>query len=199
VLISGGSRGIGLAAARRFLAEGARVHLGGHEAAGVKDALDALGGNGVGGTVCDVSKVDHVDRLMSEATDSLGGIDVLANNAGTCWREPFLDITPEHWDRIIEVNLRGMFLVGQAAARHMVERGGGAIVNMASTNALGAEADYAQRLQGRRRAAHPHDGCRARPARCARQRAVPRLHRHSPQPRDCRRARGPVVRRRLRA
>ena len=142
VLVAGGSSGIGLAAARRFLEEGARVHLCGHEESGVREALDELGDPAVGSTVCDVSQVDDVTRLVSDASTSLGGIDVLANNAGIAWREPFLDITTEHWDRVIEVNLRGMFLVGQAVARHMVARGGGVIVNMASTNGLGAEADY---------------------------------------------------------
>jgi 3-oxoacyl-[acyl-carrier protein] reductase len=142
VLVTGGSSGIGLAAARRFLEEGARVHLCGHEESGVLEALDELGDPAVGSTVCDVSQVDDVTRLVSDASTSLGGIDVLANNAGIAWREPFLDITTEHWDRVIEVNLRGMFLVGQAVARHMVARGGGVIVNMASTNGLGAEADY---------------------------------------------------------
>jgi NAD(P)-dependent dehydrogenase (short-subunit alcohol dehydrogenase family) len=142
VLVTGGSRGIGLAAARRFLEEGARVHLCGHEAAGVEKALGDLGDPAVGSTVCDVSRVEDVTGLVSDAAAWLGGIDVLANNAGISWREPFLDITPEHWDRIIEVNLRGMFLVGQAVARHMVMRGGGVIVNMASTNGLGAEADF---------------------------------------------------------
>jgi NAD(P)-dependent dehydrogenase (short-subunit alcohol dehydrogenase family) len=142
VLVTGGSRGIGLAAARRFLAEGARVHLCGHEAEGVRAAISELDHPGVGSTVCDVSKVEDVARLLSDASASLGGIDVLANNAGIAWREPFLDVTTEHWDRIIEVNLRGMFLVGQAVARHMVARGGGVIVNMASTNGLGAEANF---------------------------------------------------------
>jgi 3-oxoacyl-[acyl-carrier protein] reductase len=142
VLVAGGSSGIGLAAARRFLEEGARVHLCGHEEAGVREALGELDDLGVGSTVCDVSQVEDVARLVADASASLGGIDVLANNAGIAWREPFLDITAEHWDQIIDVNLRGMFLVGQAVARHMVARGGGVIVNMASTNGLGAEADY---------------------------------------------------------
>jgi len=118
------------------------VHLCGHEAEGVRTALSELGDPDVGSTVCDVSQVEDVDRLMSDASASLGGIDVLANNAGIGWREPFLDVTTEHWDRIIEVNLRGVVLVGQAVARHMVARGGGAIVNMASTNGLAAEADF---------------------------------------------------------
>jgi len=142
VLVAGGSSGIGLAAALRFLEEGARVHLCGHEAAGVREALIELDDPRVGSTVCDVSQAEDVARLVSDASATLGGIDVLVNNAGIAWREPFLDITAEHWDRVIEVNLRGMFLVGQAVARHMVARGGGVIVNMASTNGLGAEADY---------------------------------------------------------
>jgi NAD(P)-dependent dehydrogenase (short-subunit alcohol dehydrogenase family) len=142
VLITGGSRGIGLAAAQRFLDEGALVHLCGHDDAEVAAALGELADPGVGGTVCDVSQVEDVARLVSDAEATLGRIDVLANNAGISWREPFLDITAEHWDRIMAVNLRGMFLVGQAVARRMVARGGGAIVNMASTNGLGAEADF---------------------------------------------------------
>jgi NAD(P)-dependent dehydrogenase (short-subunit alcohol dehydrogenase family) len=69
---------------------------------------------------------------------------VLINNAGIAWREPFLEITAEHWDRIIEVNLRGIFLVAQAVARRMVAEGRrGTIVNMSSTNGLGGEEDFA--------------------------------------------------------
>ena len=83
-------------------------------------------------------------RLIDSACAALGGIDVLINNAGIGWREPFLEITPSHWDRMIRVNLRGMFLVAQAVARVLVgQGGGGVIVNMSSTNGLGGEADYA--------------------------------------------------------
>ncbi|MFI9557189.1 SDR family NAD(P)-dependent oxidoreductase [Nonomuraea endophytica] len=145
VLISGGSSGIGAATARRFLEEGARVVLGGLDKAEVDAAVTELAALGeVSGLAGDVSAEADVARLVDGAVAALGGIDVLVNNAGTAWREPFLEITPGHWDRIISVNLRGMFLVAQAVAQHLVERGsGGVILNMSSTNGLGGEAEYA--------------------------------------------------------
>ncbi|WP_131742073.1 SDR family NAD(P)-dependent oxidoreductase [Actinomadura roseirufa] len=143
VLITGGTSGIGAAAARRFLEEGARVFVCGLDGVGeVVAELSPLGE--IAGTRCDVSREDDVARLVAEARAALGGLDVLINNAGTSWREPFLEITPAHWDTIISVNLRGMFLVGQAVSKVMVDTGTrGSIVNMASTNALGGEEDYA--------------------------------------------------------
>ncbi|WP_433257116.1 SDR family NAD(P)-dependent oxidoreductase [Streptosporangium sp. CA-135522] len=145
VLVSGGSSGIGAAAARRFLQEGARVFLGGLDRAEVDRAVAELAPLGeVSGLAGDVSSEADVARLVDGAVAALGGVDVLVNNAGTAWREPFLEITPGHWDRIVAVNLRGMFLVAQAVARHLVAQGsGGVILNMSSTNGLGAEADYA--------------------------------------------------------
>ncbi|MGH2590768.1 MAG: SDR family NAD(P)-dependent oxidoreductase [Actinomycetota bacterium] len=145
VLVSGGSRGIGLAAAHRFLEEGSRVFLSGLDTQEVDAAVDELRARGMaGGTACDVSDEAQVDRLVEQAMAFLGGIDVLINNAGIAWQEPFLQIPSERWDQIMSVNLRGQFLVAQRVARSMVERGrGGAIVNMASTNALEGEAGYA--------------------------------------------------------
>jgi 3-oxoacyl-[acyl-carrier protein] reductase len=145
VLISGGSSGIGEATARRFLEEGARVHLGGLDPNEVAGAVSRLRGCGeVSGTAADVSDETEAQRLVQRARDSFGGIDALANNAGTAWREPFLEITPAHWDRMIAVNLRGMFLVAQAVARVLVEQGtGGTITNMSSINGMAGEADYA--------------------------------------------------------
>ncbi len=144
VLVSGGSSGIGAAAARRFLEEGCRVVIGGLDLDEVDRRVRELQGLGeVHGVAVDVSDEDGAAQLVREATEALGGLDVLANNAGTAWREPFLDITAEHWDRMLAVNLRGMFLVGQGVARVMVEQGtGGAIITMSSTNGLAAERDY---------------------------------------------------------
>jgi NAD(P)-dependent dehydrogenase (short-subunit alcohol dehydrogenase family) len=145
VLVSGGSRGIGLATAERFLNEGSRVFLCGIEDGEVDAAVKELRDIGsVDGTECDVSREEEVDRLVAEAEAFLGAIDVLVNNAGVAWREPFLEIAPERWDRLLAVNLRSQFLVAQRVARAMVEGArGGAIVNMASTNALEGEAGYA--------------------------------------------------------
>jgi NAD(P)-dependent dehydrogenase (short-subunit alcohol dehydrogenase family) len=141
VLVTGGTSGIGLAAARRFLAEGARVFVCADDAAAVEATVAALG---VGGTYCDVSREDDVAAMVAAAGEWLGGIDVLANNAGIAQRSPFLDITAASFDRVVAVNLRGTFLVAQAVARGMVSRGaGGVIVNMSSTNGLGGEEDYA--------------------------------------------------------
>ena len=145
VLISGGSSGIGLATAQRFLEEGARVFLCGLDPDEVGAAVAGLGKSGtVAGIAADVSREDDVTRLVESACEALGGIDVLINNAGIAWREPFLEITASHWDRIMAVNLRGMFLVAQAVARVLVDQGGGGVIlNMSSTNGLGGEADYA--------------------------------------------------------
>lgn len=145
VLVAGASRGIGEAAARRFLEEGCRVFICARGAAGVDEAVRELGVLGeVDGMACDVSDPGDVERLVEAAERFLGGIDVLANNAGVAWQEPFLDITLEHWDQVLDINLRGMFILAKAVAARMVARGrGGAIVNMSSTNAFEGEAGYA--------------------------------------------------------
>jgi 3-oxoacyl-[acyl-carrier protein] reductase len=156
VLISGGTSGIGLATARRFLEEGSRVFVGGVDAGEVGAALAELRGRdgavegvavegvAVEGVAVDVAREDDVARFVASATAALGRIDVLINNAGIAEKTWFLDLDVARWDRMVAVNLRGMFLVAQAVARLMVADGaGGAIVNMASTNALGGEAEYA--------------------------------------------------------
>jgi NAD(P)-dependent dehydrogenase (short-subunit alcohol dehydrogenase family) len=145
VLISGGSSGIGLAAAARFLEEGSRVFLCGADPAGVEAAVAGLAPGGeVSGLACDVSAEADVTRLTQAATRALGGVDVLVNNAGIARRDPFLAIAPADWDRVLAVNLRGMFLVAQAVSRQMVAGGnGGVIINMCSTNGIAGEEDYA--------------------------------------------------------
>ena len=145
VLITGGSRGIGFATAQRFLEEGARVFICSRKKDGIDHAVGELSTLGnVNGLACDVSKVDDVALLITQAEQFLNEIDILINNAGVAWEEPFLEITPLNWDKVLAINLRGMFLVAQAVAQKMVARGkGGAIVNMSSTNGLVGEDKYA--------------------------------------------------------
>src|ERR1035437_8567359 len=145
VLISGGSSGIGLAAAERFLAEESRVFIAGLDAAEVDAAVAGRRRHGeIAGVAGDVSDEADVARIVGAAGEALGGLDVLINNAGTSRRSAFLDIAAGEWDRIIAVNLRGMFLVAQAVSRVLKQQGGGgAIVNMCSTNGIAGEQDYA--------------------------------------------------------
>ena len=168
VLVTGGTSGIGLATARRFLDEGSRVFVTGIGIEEISAALDGLRDlgevDGVGG---DVSREPDVEAIVERATTFLGRIDVLINNAGIARKSSFLDTGSDDWDRIIAVNLRGMFLVARAVARLMVaDRSGGAIVNMASTNALGGERDFvAYNASKGGVPAHEDDGGRARRAR----------------------------------
>jgi NAD(P)-dependent dehydrogenase (short-subunit alcohol dehydrogenase family) len=141
-LISGGTRGIGLAAAHRLVEEGARVYLTGADGEELRQAVRQSGASG--GRVCDVADEAQVTEAVAAAEDATGGISILLNNAGIARRDHFLDIPVAEWDRIIAVNLRGMFLVAQAVARLMHDAGRpGSIVNMASTNGLAGEEDYA--------------------------------------------------------
>ncbi len=143
-MICGGSSGIGLAAAERFLEEGSRVFVSGLDTAEVEAAVAVLAQRGqAAGVACDVRNETDVTGLVDAAEKSLGGVDVLINNAGTARRDPFLTLDVADWDRILAVNLRGMFLVAQAVSRRMAERGRGVIVNMSSTNGLAGEEDYA--------------------------------------------------------
>lgn len=145
ILVTGGTSGIGLSTAARFLEEGSRVFVCGIDDREVEAALSALVPSGpVDGIRCDVSREGDVRALVHAATAFLGRVDVLINNAGIARKSWFLDLDPDEWDRTIAVNLRGMFLVAQAVAREMVADGqGGVIVNMASTNALGGEQEFA--------------------------------------------------------
>lgn len=145
VVVTGGARGLGAAAARRFLLEGAHVLVVDRDSAALARATEEMRVLGaVHGCDADVSRADDVERLVTAATTFLGRIDVLINNAGIAFEEPFLDIPEERWDDIIAVNLKGCFLVGQHVARAMVAQGGpAAIVNTSSTNGLVGEDKYA--------------------------------------------------------
>jgi 3-oxoacyl-[acyl-carrier protein] reductase len=145
VIVTGGASGIGAATVRRFLAEGAHVAVVDRNGPALEKMVSELqaGGSPLRGIVADVTVAAQVDAMVAEARAWLPRVDVLINNAGIARPEPFLDISEESWDRTLDVNLKGMFLVGQRVAAVMVEQGGGTIANMASTNGLVGEENLA--------------------------------------------------------
>jgi NAD(P)-dependent dehydrogenase (short-subunit alcohol dehydrogenase family) len=147
VLVTGGAGGIGSATCRRFLEEGARVVALDRDAAGLERLADEL--PDVETLIADVTDASDVDRAFTEVEERWGGIDVVINNAGISIRHDFLDITLEEWHRVVDVVLHGVFYVAQRAARGMVARDGGAIVNMGSTNALAGYHHYADYNAGK--------------------------------------------------
>ena len=135
VLITGGASGIGAATAARFLEEGAVVCVLDRDAEARRRIMRELP-NLAAALDGDVSNLKQVQTAFAEAVRLMGGVDVLVNNAGISIRHNFLDITPEEWDRVMAVNLTGVFYVAQTAARHMMERGSGVILQTASTNGV---------------------------------------------------------------
>lgn len=135
VLVTGGASGIGAATSARFLEEGSRVCVLDRNPAACEHVKHELPGLGEA-IIADVTDLMQVEAAFAEAIRLMDGIDVLVNNAGISIRHKFLEITPEEWDRVIAVNLTGVFYVGQTAARHMWERGSGVILQTASTNGL---------------------------------------------------------------
>ncbi|MEP6644643.1 MAG: SDR family NAD(P)-dependent oxidoreductase [Acidobacteriaceae bacterium] len=135
VLITGGASGIGAATAARFLEEGSAVCILDNDAQARKRLQQELP-NIAGAVEADVSNLDQVQSAFSDAIKIMGGVDVVINNAGISIRHSFLEITPAEWDKVIAVNLTGVFYVAQTAARHMWENHGGVILQTASTNGI---------------------------------------------------------------
>lgn len=120
-IVTGGASGIGKAIVERMSTEGASVI-----------AADLTGGD----MHVDVANPANVDSMIRAALDRHGRLDCLVNSAGIGQDVPFLDTTLEAFDRMIAVNLRGTFIVGQAAAKAMLSTGGGSIVNIASISGM---------------------------------------------------------------
>jgi len=142
VLITGGASGIGAATAARFLEEGSRVVVVDRDKQGCKRIqreLPALTAAFHG----DVSDARQVQHVFGNAIVAMGGLDVVINNAGISIRHKFLEIAPEEWDRVLAVNLNGVFYVAQTTAKYMMQHDGGVILNMGSTNGIVGHPYYA--------------------------------------------------------
>jgi 3-oxoacyl-[acyl-carrier protein] reductase len=139
-LVTGASRGIGRAVALTLAREGASVAVnyinGVKEAENVASEIKAMGRRAI--TVkADVSNREQVKKMFAEVTRSLGGVDILVNNAGILIPTSLMETTEGDWDRVMAINLRGPFNCAQEAAKLMIPKKGGKIVNISSISGLG--------------------------------------------------------------
>jgi NAD(P)-dependent dehydrogenase (short-subunit alcohol dehydrogenase family) len=137
-IVTGGAKGIGFATARAFSRAGADVAIVDINADAARDAareIAATGGKSIA-LACDVTNAEQVEAAFDEAASALGGIDILVNNAGTAIRKTALELSLEQWDRVMDLNVKATFLASRTAVRHMLRRGGGSIVNLASIMGL---------------------------------------------------------------
>jgi NAD(P)-dependent dehydrogenase (short-subunit alcohol dehydrogenase family) len=141
-VVTGGSRGLGLEMAEGLAEAGARVAITARRRQWLDPAerhLAALGAD-VLAVEADVGDPEGVRRTVDEAVARFGGIDILVNNAGLSWGAPSLEFPLDKWELVLNVNLTGVWLMSQAVAPRMIERGGGKIVNVSSITAqLGIE------------------------------------------------------------
>ncbi len=132
-LITGGSRGIGAAIAKRLAADGAKVAItytkGSDAAASVVKAIERAGGKAIA-IQADAADVDAGKAAVEKTVATFGRLDVLVNNAGTAIPKPFVESTLEEMDRVLDINVRGVFVATQAALKHMTE--GGRIIMIGS-------------------------------------------------------------------
>ncbi|TAK37082.1 MAG: SDR family oxidoreductase [Chloroflexota bacterium] len=138
-IVTGGGAGIGEGIVSRFAEEGASVvvcDIIEERARQVAAEVNSRGGKALA-FKADVVRRDEVTALMTATIDTFGAVDILVNNAGVAKSAPFLEMSDEDWDYVVDVNLKGVFLCTQAALRHMMKRRYGKIVNISSIGGLG--------------------------------------------------------------
>lgn len=142
-LVTGAARGIGKEIALTLAREGADIVANALNAPNLEilvGEVEKLGRRAIAVTA-DISRKDDVDRMVDTAIGTFGKIDILVCNAGITRFAPFLEMTEEDWDAVINVDLKGTFLCGQAVAKHMVFRKYGKIINVSSLSGMGARND----------------------------------------------------------
>jgi NAD(P)-dependent dehydrogenase (short-subunit alcohol dehydrogenase family) len=143
-IISGAGSGIGQATARLFAREGAQLVLNDVDEPGLQKVVDEIGNAKSRGVVGNASKEATARRLAQEAATAFGRIDVLVNNAGIHFIKDITEMTEEEWDRLMNINLKSMFLCCKHVIPHMLIQKKGAIVNLASISSfIGQEMDGA--------------------------------------------------------
>ena len=142
-IVTGAAQGIGRAIAQRLAAEGARLAIIDVDADGAKQAAAEIGQTAIG-IAADVSQASQVERAFATVMDHFGSLDILVNNAGVVGTDtPVKDLEEEDWNRVLNINLKGVFLCSQAAVRRMIEKKSGVIVSMASISGKEGNANMA--------------------------------------------------------
>jgi len=148
-LVTGGSRGLGLQMAQALGEAGAKVVISSRKAADLEGAVMALQEQGIDARwiAADAGKPEDINRLVDETLERVGDIDVLINNAGATWGAPAEDHPLDAWDKVMNLNVRGYFLLAQAVAkRSMIARRKGRIINVASIAGLGGNPAFMQTI-----------------------------------------------------
>jgi 3-oxoacyl-[acyl-carrier protein] reductase len=135
-IVTGGSRGIGRVLCERLARDGARIIVTARSEDGARACADALPGSGHLGVACDVSDRAAVDSLVKRVETEVGAVDILVNNAGVTADNVLVRLADEDWDRVLDTNLRGAFLMIRAVARGMMKRRAGRIINITSVVGL---------------------------------------------------------------
>jgi NAD(P)-dependent dehydrogenase (short-subunit alcohol dehydrogenase family) len=130
--VTGGAGGIGRAICQRYALEGAKVAVADLDLVEARSTAEALGGSSFAVRL-DVTSQESIDLMVKSVVDLAGGIDILVNNAGFFDMAPILEITPQSYDRVFAINVKGLLFTLQAVARQMIQQGrGGKIINLAS-------------------------------------------------------------------
>ncbi|WLR52221.1 3-oxoacyl-[acyl-carrier-protein] reductase [Bacillus tianshenii] len=137
-IITGGGQGIGEATAKKFIAEGAKVVVVDINEENINRTVEALQAQGgeAEGMVVDVTNGEQVDRMVQKTVEKYGKLDIVVNNAGITADGTLVKLSEEQWDNVINVNLKGVYLVGQAAAKQMKAQNNGVILNASSVVGL---------------------------------------------------------------
>jgi NAD(P)-dependent dehydrogenase (short-subunit alcohol dehydrogenase family) len=138
-LVTGGGRGLGAQIARGFAEAGANVVLCSRKVDAcieMSQELEALGVKSIG-LKCDVTNPEEIKQVVKETVDQFGTIDILVNNSGASWGEKVVDMPYEAWQKVLDVNITGTFLMSQEVGKIMIKQGSGKILNIASVAGLG--------------------------------------------------------------
>jgi 3-oxoacyl-[acyl-carrier protein] reductase len=150
VVVTGAARGIGAATAKRFAEEGASVAVLDLDESAASATAESLGAPKALGLACDVADSDSAGAAVSAVVEQLGRVDVLVNNAGVTRDNLLFKMSEDDWDTVINVHLRGSFLMSRAVQQHMVAAKYGKILNLSSVSALGnrGQANYSAAKMG---------------------------------------------------